>query len=91
MAVTVKVPTVLRKIMGGNDSIPMQSGTIDQLIDGIEAQYPGVKAKLCDTDGKLRRFINIFVNGEDIRFLAGAATVVEDGAEVSIVPSIAGG
>lgn len=91
MSVTVKVPTVLRKLAGGEDSIDAQGGTIAEIIADLEARHPGFNAKLYDDAGALRRFINIYVNGEDIRFLKGADTAVPDGAEVSIVPSIAGG
>lgn len=91
MPVTVKVPTALRKLTGGEDSIEAQGASITEIIADLEARYPGFNAKLYDGSGALRRFINIFVNGEDIRFLDGANTAVTDGAEISIVPSIAGG
>jgi len=67
------------------------AGNISKLIDELDAKYSGLKERICDENGKIRRFINIYVNGEDIRFLQGENTKVEDGAEVSIVPAIAGG
>jgi molybdopterin converting factor small subunit len=72
-------------------SLNTNAGNISGLIDELDAQYSGFKERICDENGKIRRFINIYVNGEDIRFLQGENTKVEDGAEVSIVPAIAGG
>jgi len=72
-------------------SLDTNAGNISKLIDELDAQYSGLKERICDENGKIRRFINIYVNGEDIRFLQGENTKVEDGAEVSIVPAIAGG
>lgn len=91
MAVTVRIPTSLRKFAGDNELLEMESGTVISIIDAMEAKHPGIKAKVCDDAGELRRFVNIYVDGEDIRFLSGKDTVVPDGKEMSIVPSIAGG
>jgi molybdopterin synthase sulfur carrier subunit len=92
MAVTVRIPTPLRKLTNEQDTvIAEQDGTLAQLIDTLEGQFPGLKERLCDETGELRRFVNIYINGEDVRFLSGLATNIDAGAEVSIVPAVAGG
>ena len=92
MSITVRIPAPLRKLTSEQDTIVAdESGTLAQLIDALERQYPGLKERLCDETGELRRFVNVYVNGEDVRFLSGLQTPVEAGAEVSIVPSVAGG
>ena len=92
MAITVRIPTPLRKLTNELDTIVAdESETLAQLIDVIEGQYPGLKERICDETGELRRFVNVYVNGEDVRFLSGLQTPLEPGAEVSIVPAVAGG
>ena len=92
MAITVRIPTPLRKLTNEQDTvIANESGTLAQLIDALEQQYPGLKERICDEQGELRRFVNVYVNGEDVRFLSGLQTSLEPGAEVSIVPAVAGG
>ena len=92
MAITVRIPTPLRKLTNEQDTVVAdESGTLAQLIDVLEQQFPGLKERLCDEQGELRRFVNVYVNGEDVRFLSGLETAIEAGAEVSIVPSVAGG
>ncbi len=92
MPITVRIPTPLRKLTNEQDTVVAnESGTLAQLIDALEQQYPGLKERLCDETGELRRFVNIYVNGEDVRFLSGLQTPIESGAEVSIVPAVAGG
>ena len=92
MAITVRIPTPLRKLTNELDTITAdESETLAQLIDVIEGQYPGLKERICDETGELRRFVNVYVNGEDVRFLSGLQTTLEPGAEVSIVPAVAGG
>ncbi len=92
MPITVRIPTPLRKLTNELDTITAdESGTLAQLIDVIEGQYPGLKERICDETGELRRFVNVYVNGEDVRFLSGLQTPLEPGAEVSIVPAVAGG
>lgn len=91
MAVTVRIPTPLRKLTNEQDTIVTETnGTLAQLIDALDGQFPGLKERVCDERGELRRFVNIYVNGEDVRFLSGLQTPVKD-AEVSIVPAVAGG
>jgi molybdopterin synthase sulfur carrier subunit len=87
----VKIPTPLRKYTGGAGGVEAQGGTVSALIDDLEKRHPGLKERICDESGQVRRFVNIFVNGEDIRFLEHLATPVNAGDEVSIVPAIAGG
>lgn len=91
MAIRVKIPTPLQKLCGNQAEISVQGVTVKALIDDIESTYPGMKERLCDEAGKLRRFINVYVNEEDIRFLSGDQTPLKDGDEVSIIPAIAGG
>ena len=92
MAITVRIPTPLRKLTNEQDTvIANESGTLAQVIDALEQQFPGLKERICDEQGELRRFVNVYVNGEDVRFLSGLETAIEAGAEVSIVPSVAGG
>ncbi len=92
MAVTVRIPTPLRKLTNEQESVTAdESSSLAELIDALEQQHPGLKERLCDETGELRRFVNVYVNGEDVRFLSGLETPIEAGAEVSIVPAVAGG
>lgn len=91
MAVKVLIPTPLQKFTREQSTIECEGGTIAELLDSLEKDFPGIKARLCDDQGNLRRFINFYVNSEDIRFLDGAGTSLNAGDEVSIVPAVAGG
>jgi molybdopterin synthase sulfur carrier subunit len=92
MPVTVRIPTPLRKLTNEQDSVTAnESSTLTELIDSLERDFPGLKERLCDETGALRRFVNVYVNGEDVRFLSGLETPIQTGAEVSIVPAVAGG
>ena len=91
MAVRVLVPTPLQNLTGGQAEVAVEGGTIRQVVNGLEAQFPGIKGRLCDESGKLRRFVNVYVNNEDIRFQQDEDTEVNDGDELSIIPAIAGG
>jgi sulfur-carrier protein len=91
MNVSVKVPTPLRKVTNGAALVNADAGNVRELIAELERQFPGMQERLCDEDGALRRFVNVFVGDEDIRFLEGLETALEEGAEVSIVPAVAGG
>jgi sulfur-carrier protein len=91
MAAKVRIPAPLRKLTKDQAVVEVSGGTIEELIADLEKNYPGLKERVCDESGQIRRFINVFVNGEDIRFKQGAKTPVSDGAEVSIIPAIAGG
>lgn len=91
MGVTVRIPTPLRRMTGGADKVELEVSDLSQMIDRLESDYPGVKERLLDEDGELRYFVNIYVNGEDIRFDQGLNTAIKSGDEVSIVPAVAGG
>jgi molybdopterin synthase sulfur carrier subunit len=91
MAVQVLIPTPLQKFTRDEASVSLEATSVSVLVDAMEARFPGIKARLCDDSGKLRRFLNVYVNSEDIRFLDNEATSLSDGDEVSIVPAVAGG
>jgi molybdopterin synthase sulfur carrier subunit len=90
MAIKVRIPTPLRTLTGGKDEVEAKGVTVREVIDDLERNYPGLKDRLCDDKG-VRRFVNIYQNEEDIRFLDNLETALEDGDSVSIVPAIAGG
>lgn len=90
MAITVRIPTPLRTLTGGAESVVASGPTVRDLIDDLEAKHPGMKDRLMDEKG-VRRFVNLYLGDEDIRFLDGLETEVRDGEELSIVPAIAGG
>jgi sulfur-carrier protein len=91
MSVTVKIPTPLRKLTNGETSVDTEGATIGAIVEALEASYPGMKARLIDDSGDLRHFVNIYLNGEDVRYLDGLNSTVADNAELSIVPAVAGG
>ena len=92
MPTQVRIPTPLRKLTGDQEVVEVNScTTIGQLIDSLETRFPGIKERLCDEKGEVRRFINVYLNDEDIRFLKNRETSIKEGDEVSIVPAIAGG
>lgn len=91
MSVRVRVPTPLRRFTSGADEVSASGATVASVVENLEQHHPGIKERICDEEGKIRRFVNIFVNGDDIRFLNNLETMVKDGDEVSIVPAIAGG
>jgi len=89
--VQVRIPTPLRKYTGGAEAVQAEGTTVAALVSDLDKRHPGIRERICDEGGAVRRFVNIFVNGEDIRFLKQLATPVKAGDEVSIVPAIAGG
>ena len=91
MAVTVNIPTPLRKLTNNESEVSVEAGSVGDLVDALEAAYSGIAEKLLDEKGDIRRYVNVFVNDEDIRFLDGKETALEDGYNISIVPAIAGG
>lgn len=91
MSIAVKVPTILRTYTGGAAEVTVSGGTLAEAIADLDAQYPGIGARVLDDDGKLRRFVNVYVNDDDVRFLDDLATPTPDGANVSIIPAVAGG
>lgn len=90
MAVKVRIPTPLQRLTKGLEEVDGAAGTVIELINGLDKQFPGIAERISE-NGKVRRFVNIYVNEEDIRFLSAENTAVKDGDEVSIVPAIAGG
>ena len=91
MGVLVRIPTPLRRMTNGLDKVEMDESNLSAMIDKLESDYPGFKERLIDENGELRYFVNIYLNGEDVRFLDGLATAINSGDEISIVPAVAGG
>jgi sulfur-carrier protein len=91
MSIKVRVPPALTKGASGSDTLELTATNLAELLTGLETRYPGVKKSICDEAGKLNRFINVYVNDEDIRFLGGEQYKFQDGDEVLLIPSIAGG
>jgi sulfur-carrier protein len=91
MPVSVRIPTPLRKLTNDEELVTVEAATIGDAISELQTKYPGIKERLVDDSGEVRRFVNIYVNEEDIRFLQNKETLIKDGDEVSIIPAIAGG
>ena len=91
MAVKLRIPTPLRQLAGGAAEVSVQGATVAEVLDSLDRDHPGFHDRLFDERGQIRRFVNIYVAGEDIRFLKGVDTPVKEGEEVSIVPAVAGG
>ncbi|MZH46871.1 MAG: MoaD/ThiS family protein [Nitrospinae bacterium] len=91
MAVKVRVPTPLMKLTDNKSEVEAEGATISEILNNLESQFAGIKERICEENGTPRRFINIYLNEEDIRFLDGEGTTVKDGDEISIIPAIAGG
>jgi molybdopterin converting factor small subunit len=91
MSVSVRVPTILRPLTGGAAEVSVEGATLADILDAVEADHTGFRARVLDEDGKLRRFVNVYVNDDDVRFAEGLATPTPDGASVSIIPAVAGG
>ena len=91
MSVLVRIPTPLRRMTNGQAKIEMQSSNLGELVEKLDSEYPGFKERLVDENGDLRYFVNIYLNGEDVRFMEGLETSTSEGDEISIVPAVAGG
>lgn len=91
MNINVRIPTPLRTLTQNQEIVRVQGSTISEIIDDLQKNYPGLKERICDENGELRRFLNIYLNNEDIRFKDGKETSINDGDEISIIPAIAGG
>ena len=91
MAVKLRIPTPLRSLAGGAAELAVEGGTVGEVLATLEKQHPGFRQRIYDESGEIRRFVNIYVAGEDIRFLKGVETPVAEGQEISIVPAVAGG
>ncbi len=91
MSVSVRIPTTLRTLTGGESEVTVDGSTVGEVIESLEAAHPGFRDRLLDENGALRRFVNVFVADDDVRFMDGLQTPVADGQEVSIIPAVAGG
>lgn len=91
MSVSVRIPTPLRSLTSEQDVVEAAGETLQHLVLDLERQFPGIGDRIIDEDGEIRRFVNLFVNGEDVRFLEGLHTTLNQGDEISIVPAVAGG
>ncbi|MBV9127113.1 MAG: MoaD/ThiS family protein [Verrucomicrobia bacterium] len=91
MPTSIRIPTPLRKLTGEREIIEAEGATVGAVLDAANQAYPGLKNRICDDSGNIRRFVNVYLNDEDIRFLEDRATAVKPGDELSIVPAIAGG
>ena len=91
MSITERIPTPLRKLTNGQDKVSVDGNTLRSIVEELENEFPGIKDRICDENGEIRNFVNLYVNGEDVRFEAGLDTPTSSGSEVSIVPAVAGG
>ncbi|MDH6133902.1 molybdopterin synthase sulfur carrier subunit [Kitasatospora sp. MAA4] len=91
MSSTVRIPTILRTYTGGRSEVPAEGATLAEVVSDLEKNHPGISARILDDSGKLRRFVNVYVNDDDVRFAEGLGTVIADGAGISIIPAVAGG
>ncbi|GAA4673712.1 MoaD/ThiS family protein [Nocardioides nanhaiensis] len=91
MSVSVRVPTILRTYTGGESEVSATGATLAEVLDDLDASYPGIRARVLDDNGALRRFVNVYVGNEDVRFLENLETPTPEGAQVSVIPAVAGG
>ena len=91
MSVSVRIPTILRPYTGGASEVAAEGATLAEVLDALEVAHPGLKARVLDDDGAIRRFVNVYVNDDDVRFAEGLATATPDGTSISIIPAVAGG
>jgi sulfur-carrier protein len=91
VSVSVRVPTILRTYTKGESEVSVEGSTLTEVLDSLDASYPGIKARVLDESGELRRFVNVYVDNDDVRFAEGLQTAVADGGQISIIPAVAGG
>ena len=91
MSVSVRIPTILRTYTGGESEVDAAGATLSEVLDDLDASYAGIKGRILDESGQLRRFVNIYVGNDDVRFLDNLATPTPDGAQISVIPAVAGG
>ena len=91
MSVSVRIPTILRTYTGGESEVTVEGDTLSSVLDALEQSYSGIRSRIVDETGELRRFVNVYVGNDDVRFLDGLATATPDGAKVSVIPAVAGG
>ena len=91
MSVHVRVPTILRTYTGGESEVTAEGGTLSEVLDSLDSSYSGIRGRIVDDSGELRRFVNVYVGNDDVRFLDGLATATPDGTQISVIPAVAGG
>ncbi|MFN8191280.1 MAG: MoaD/ThiS family protein [Nocardioidaceae bacterium] len=91
MSVSVRIPTILRTYTGGASEVPADGATLTEVLDDLDARFPGIKGRVVDESGALRRFVNVYVGNDDVRFLDDLATATPDGTTISVIPAVAGG
>ncbi|GAA3124860.1 ubiquitin-like small modifier protein 1 [Kribbella aluminosa] len=91
MSVSVRVPTILRPYTKGVSEVSAEGSTLTEVLDSLDTSYPGIKGRVLDESGELRRFVNVYVDDDDVRFAEGLQTSIKDGGQVSIIPAVAGG
>lgn len=91
MSSEVRIPAPLRRLTNGQDKITAEGDTVQEIIEFLEQNFPTIKSRICNEDGEIRNFVNIYINEEDVRFLNGISSKINDGDEISIVPAVAGG
>ena len=91
MSATVRIPTILRSYTGGSGEVPAEGSTLAEVLDSLEANHPGIRTRVLDDTGALRRFVNVYVGDDDVRFIGGLGAEIADGAKISIIPAVAGG
>ncbi len=91
MSVNVRVPTILRTYTGGESEVDTEGSSLREVLDSLDASYPGIKGRIVDEQGALRRFVNVYVGNDDVRFLDGLDTSISDGTQISVIPAVAGG
>jgi molybdopterin converting factor small subunit len=91
MSATVRIPTILRTYTAGAAEVTADGATLQEVLTSLDGQFPGIAARVLDDNGQLRRFVNVYVNDDDVRFIEGLASPTADGAQISIIPAVAGG
>jgi len=91
MSVSVRIPTILRPYTQGESVVSAEGGTLQEVLDALDTSYPGLRGRVLDDEGQLRRFVNVYVSDDDVRFAEGLATATPDGTSISIIPAVAGG
>ena len=91
MSVSVRIPTILRTYTGGDSEVSAEGANLAEVLDNLDGQFAGIKGRIVDENGKLRRFVNVYVGNDDVRFLDDLATPTPDGVQVSVIPAVAGG
>jgi molybdopterin synthase sulfur carrier subunit len=91
LSVHVRVPTILRTYTGGESEVTAEGGTLAEVLDSLDSSYSGIRGRIVDDAGELRRFVNVYVGNDDVRFLDGLATATPDGTRISVIPAVAGG